>query len=80
MKVYLEYELPQELPEYELAMNGARTKIALDEVWEKVFRPFYKYGYADEQLNELVKDEKVGQAIELLAKIYHEVLEENEVV
>lgn len=79
MKVTLEFELPQETEEYKLAMDGAKTRIALDDVWEKIFRPEFKHGYPNERLNELAADPKVSEAIQLLAKIYHEILAENEI-
>lgn len=80
MKGILEFDLPMEQEEFETAQKGVRYKIALDEVWEKVFRPLNKHGYPCPELQKLVDDvPAVREAIEKLSEIYFQVLGDNEV-
>lgn len=42
MKVTLEFQLPEETSEYELAMQGHATAAFIDD-WENILRNMYKY-------------------------------------
>jgi hypothetical protein len=56
-------------------MEALKYLIALQEVWEKVFRPNLKHGYSSEILDADVASE----VIEQLASIFNEVLEDKSV-
>ncbi len=80
MKGILTFNLPQEDEEFQTAQNGIKYKVALEEVWERVFRPLHKHGYGNEKLQKLVDSKpEVVLAIEFLAEVYREILEENQV-
>lgn len=80
MKAILEFTLPEEREEYEDAVNGSKYRYQLNEVWEKVFRPFYKYGYEDEKLNEIFErfGEDSYELIDRLSEIYRSVVRDEE--
>jgi hypothetical protein len=73
MKAILEFNLPEEAEEHSDALNGYKYRYALDEVYERVFRPSRKHGYGDPEINELLKNEKCKLLIEKLIDIYLEV-------
>ena len=77
MKVTLKFELPAENDEYQDAINGQKNSIILDEIWNRVFRPYYKHGYADTKLNTLLATKVGAEVLEKLQAIYQEVLNEN---
>lgn len=72
MKATLSFNLPEEQEEFETAVKAFDYKIALEEVWEKVFRPAFKHGYAQPELAELSERDYV--VIEKLADIFREIL------
>lgn len=82
MKAILEFNLPEERGEFELAQKGDVYKYALDEVWDRVFRPFYKHGYPEARINELIEKlgendngELVCELIDRLSDIYRNILD-----
>lgn len=77
MKIYVKYDMPDDKEDFELAQKAVRMSIAIDDMWNEVFRPFYKHGYKNKELNDLTENEDVAKAIELLADIYREVLKDN---
>lgn len=78
MKAILEFQLPEEKQDHETALNGWRYQYKLDEVWNQVFRPAFKHGYADEELNKLSQSKTGQKLIEKLAELYHQVVNESE--
>jgi hypothetical protein len=77
MKGVLEFNLPEEREEFETAQKGVDYKLALETVWNQVFRPYYKHGYTDSDLQKLVESTpEVGQAIDKLKELYLQVLNE----
>jgi len=74
VKAILEFTLPEETEEYELAMNGAKAAQKLDDVWNHVFRPHYKHGYPDEELQTLAESKNGRRLIDLLAQRYKTVV------
>jgi len=71
MKATLEYSLPEEREDLELAIHGWRYKNVVDEIWQECFRPAFKHGYSHKELNDLLeKSDDVARAIELLSEIY----------
>lgn len=79
MKANLSFNLPEETEEFKDAFNGSKYRCAFDEVWEKGFRPYYKHGYSDDELNKLIDEHPNGEKImEKLADIYREIKREIE--
>lgn len=93
VKATLEFNMdePYTRDEFNDALNGTNNKIKLDDIWNEVFRPYYKHGYQDKKLNELLEcetfseDEKlnetvrehIGEVIDKLADIYRDVASED---
>lgn len=57
MKATLEYNLPEEMEQYESSINGAKYKYMVEAIWQNVFRPYHKHGYSDVELNNLLDSE-----------------------
>ena len=74
MKATLTFDLPDDADAFADAQAGTRYKLALDSIWQEVFRPHYKHGYADAALDQLAGTEAGGQLIDLLAERYQQVL------
>jgi hypothetical protein len=71
-KGILEFNLPEERGEYEDAQKGTNYKLQIDDIWNNVFRPAYKHGYSDQELQKLAST-KVGQKlIDKLVNIYRQ--------
>lgn len=70
MKVTLEYNLPEEHEEYALAMEGARNKGKLEDLWEQIFRPRHKHGYPNQELHKLINSKNGNKLMDLLEEIY----------
>ena len=58
-----------------IAMNGELYKEALEELWDILFRPLYKHGYADKFLDSEEHQEIIYKTIDKLAKKYQEYME-----
>ena len=43
MKAILEFNLPEEQLEFEDAIKGSHNKMLIDDLYDKVFRPHFKY-------------------------------------
>lgn len=75
----LVFNLPEDQEAFEQAQMASQMSYAIEEVYQRVFRPASKHGYPDKELEELIQ--KIGpDAHILIAKlkvIYFEVLEEN---
>lgn len=54
-KAVLEFQLPEEREEFELAMNGAALAAFHDDVGNHVFRPARKHGYSDQEIQRLIE-------------------------
>lgn len=56
MKAILEFQLPEESEEYQLAVQGAAAAAALDAIRAQIFRPIRKHGYSsDSPIGELLE-------------------------
>lgn len=77
-KAYLKFNLPEESEDFELALKGASTHYKLEEVWDRVFRPYRKHGYGDPEINKIIEDnpEVADKIIEYLIGLYLEVKNE----
>jgi hypothetical protein len=51
-KVILEFDAETEQEALSCAINGAKYKDRLDEIWQQLFRPRHKHGYS----NQLIQD------------------------
>lgn len=79
MKGKLEFDLPEEREEFELAVNAGKYSSLLWEIEQQVFRPARKHGYSgasSQELNKLCENEDVCEAIHLLEKLYYELKNE----
>ena len=89
MKVEIKFDFSGEdshweKEQYETMMNAEKYKWALDEMWQVVFRPYWKHGYDDVELEQLTNKENITQeelsrVIELLGDRYLKVLQENDI-
>lgn len=79
MKAILEFNLPEDTEDFKVAQKGMEYKLALEDVWNEVFRPNFKHGYSNEVLQELTQNPQVFEAIKLLSEIYQAVLTEYEI-
>lgn len=71
-KAKLEFKLPEEQEGFNDALNGSDYKVQLEDVWNNVFRPHYKHGYPDQELQQLIDDnyEVADKIIEKLSEIF----------
>lgn len=79
MKAMLEFNLPEEQEEYEIAVKAWKHKHAITRIHQEIFRPHRKHGYSDEDLKKLCKNEKVLEAISVLEELFHKILEEEDI-
>lgn len=77
MKATLEFNLPEEREEFETAQQAWKYKAALEEMWERIFRPRHKHGYGIENLDSF-NSKQFDLAMNDLEKIYHEIVEDYE--
>jgi hypothetical protein len=75
MKATLEFSLPEDQDEFKNAVDGWKYKSAMDDVWDELFRPRWKHGYSDQTLEDLRKNESVETAIDMLEKMYKEIMD-----
>lgn len=75
-KVTLEFNLPEDREEYEDTINGVKYKMALDAVWERIFRPRHKHGYANSAIEFSLESETAQVLMDELEKIYHGIIDE----
>lgn len=74
-KATFEFNLPEEQEEFEIFNKSGAMHSALWDISQEVFRPNYKHGYPNSQLEKLREDEKVVEAIEILTKMFYDILE-----
>lgn len=79
-KVTLSFSLPEETEEMNTAIDATKLAITLSDIQNEVFRPSWKHGYNNEELNKLLEKEEVSRAIELIHKMFLEVLKENDTI
>jgi len=79
-KAILEFNLPEENEDFDLAREGWRYHNQIEEIWQKVFRPYRKHGYPNLKLNKVIEDnpEVAEVIIESLIEIYQEVLRDDD--
>lgn len=75
-KAMLSFTLPEEREEFEDAQNGWKYKNQVEEIWNQVFRPYYKHGYSDQELNKLLNTKEGNLIMSKLSDIYHEAIKD----
>lgn len=84
-KVTIEHQCDE--AELYRTLNASNAFTALEEMWQKVFRPAFKHGYPNEDIQKLIdacgQDEQgysIGtELIDKLADLYREVLTDNNI-
>jgi hypothetical protein len=79
-KVTLTFRLPEEREEFQSALHGPEAFCALQEVREKIFRPFRKHGFSDPKIMDLINQnpEYAAELAEKLEDIFVEILRDYE--
>ena len=72
MKSYLVFNLPEEQEEFKDALEGTSSKIKLEDVWQNCFRPFWKHGYNDPEIQKIVETKDGAKLMEFLIAKYQE--------
>jgi hypothetical protein len=72
MKAWLSFRLPEEQEDFQTSVDAWKYRSALDEVWEQVFRPYHKHGYADSEINSLLENEDCRKLLEKLETLFSE--------
>lgn len=79
MKAVLEFNLPEEQNEFDLATKASKMYSALFDIRSQIFRPARKHGYGDEDLDKLFKSDFAAlELIGRLEELFNEVLQDNE--
>ena len=88
MKATLEFDLYEDREAFEDAVTGTDSKVKLNDIWDKVFRPSFKHEY-DKKIEEVIDAcgtyiDQDGDTryhahdlIELLSKIYCEIVHDD---
>ncbi len=77
MKAHLTFNLPEEQEEFKDAVEGTKYKVKLEDIWNELFRPYYKHGYADAEIQTIVESKNGSKLMEYLIKKYNEVVNED---
>jgi len=86
MKGILEFNLPEEQEEFDLANKASALRNTLTDAENFVFRPARKHGYSDQEIQKLVEeldnlsDGKATELISLLEAKFYECAEANDVL
>lgn len=73
-KFTVEYTLPEEREEFDAAHKGMDYKCALEDIWDKLFRPRHKHGYPDTRLDKLCANRNVSKAMDILEQMYRDIV------
>lgn len=71
MKATLTFKLPEENPEFELAMKAPAYAGAIEAIYQEIFRPINKHGYGNKELDTLSESPQVREFMDLLQAKYH---------
>jgi hypothetical protein len=79
MKANLQFTLPEEQDEFNLAIKAGKLYSALFRIRQEIFRPARKHGYSDERLQKLEADViKSADLIGGLEDLFNEILLDEE--
>lgn len=88
MKAILEFNLPEEQLEFQMASKASDMYAALWDIAQEVFRPARKHGYANEAVQNLldkadeikIEHDSAGtELISQLEKMFYEILDKHEI-
>lgn len=80
-KVILEFNLPEESDDANLAMKAASMASAIFDIRQEVFRPARKFGYSNQDIQQFIdKHPESVELIGMLEKLFSQVLEEHDVL
>jgi hypothetical protein len=82
MKAILEFNLPEDREDFELANKAASMSCALNDISNLVFRPARKHGYGNNEKVAKLIEEHPQYAEELIGELeqmFFEILRDNEV-
>ena len=76
MKVILEYdpENYEDLEKARIILDSQKNKVIVDDLYRLLIRPFYKHGYQDQKVNEIL--EKLGPDGEYLIEYLNSILKD----
>lgn len=74
MKATLEFLLPEDNDAFRDAQNATTYRLALEAIWNEVFRPRHKHGYGDTALQALIETDEGAAVADKLEQIYRDVL------
>ena len=85
MKVTLEFCPYEDREELDAALNGAKYRDKLDEIWNQLFRPRHKHSYGNERVNELIafngpetpESIACNELLDYLEQIYRDIVHES---
>jgi len=79
LKATLTFNLPEEKDEFETAARAASVALALDMVWQRLFRPFHKHGYPEGRIDQALKANDCEALIDALGIEYQAILDEYDI-
>lgn len=84
MKITLEFDTNKEDGNEEAktaisAINIDRYNSAIWDISQDIFRPARKHGYPNKELQDLLKKDGVTETIEILEKMFFDILHDNEI-
>lgn len=80
MKAILEFDLPEDQEEFNDAAAAGKYVDCLQSIAQEVFRPARKHGYqGNERLNQLIQQDDVAEAIEILEELFYTILRDRSV-
>lgn len=75
MKVYLQFDIPEENDEYQDAMEGSNHRIKFEQIWDKLFRPRHKHGYSNEKIQKLLANKQCQKLMDELELVFKQIAE-----
>ena len=79
MRHIIEFKLPEDSERLECHLQAEKNHLAKAEVWNRIFRPFYKHGYsnAPEEIKEWIQEsDELHKFMSFLAEEYHDIYRE----
>lgn len=76
MKAILEFNLPEDREEYESCIKGQEYYNRIENIWEVCFRPYWKYGFQDKKMNDILETEDGQYLMEKLIELYQSTKED----
>ena len=73
----IKFNLPEESEDLRDAMQGTKMSIFINDVWDQLFRPHFKHGYNDKELQRLSATKDGAKVIELLSEKYNDLLQDS---